>query len=101
MDNSTLHHVTRLLPPESHLVLLRWVHKSTLLSKCVREDIRPSSRNLWSHEIQSSALNALLEKGIKEGNGKLPQYSCLGNPMDREAWWVAIYGIMSRTQLGN
>ena len=23
-----------------------------------------------------------------EGNGKSLQYSCLGNPMDREAWWA-------------
>ena len=22
------------------------------------------------------------------GNGNALQYSCLGNPMDREAWWV-------------
>ena len=26
-----------------------------------------------------------------EGNGKLLQYSCLGNPMDREAWWATVY----------
>ena len=24
----------------------------------------------------------------EEGNGKPLQYSCLGNPMDREAWWA-------------
>ena len=23
-----------------------------------------------------------------EGNGNPLQYSCLGNPMDREAWWT-------------
>ena len=23
-----------------------------------------------------------------EGNGNLPQYSCLENPMDRGNWWV-------------
>ena len=27
-----------------------------------------------------------------EGNGKLLQYSCLGNPMDRGAWWATVYG---------
>ena len=27
------------------------------------------------------------------GNGNLLQYSSLENPMDREAWWAAIYGI--------
>ena len=27
-----------------------------------------------------------------EGNGKLLQYSCLGNTMDRGAWWATVYG---------
>ena len=27
-----------------------------------------------------------------EGNGNPLQYSCLGNPMDREAWWVRSTG---------
>ena len=26
------------------------------------------------------------------GNGNLFQYSCLENPMDREAWWATIHG---------
>ena len=24
------------------------------------------------------------------GNGNSPQYSCLGNPMDRGAWWATV-----------
>ena len=28
-----------------------------------------------------------------EGNGNPLQYSCLGNPMDREAWWAADHWI--------
>ena len=27
-----------------------------------------------------------------EGNGNPLQYSCLGNPMDREAWWPTVQG---------
>ena len=27
------------------------------------------------------------------GNGNLLQYSCLGNPMDREAWQGTVYGV--------
>ena len=27
-----------------------------------------------------------------EGNGNALQYSCLGNPMDGEAWWVIVHG---------
>ena len=28
-----------------------------------------------------------------EGNGNPLQYSCLENPVDRGAWWAAIYGV--------
>ena len=27
------------------------------------------------------------------GNGNPFQYSCLGNPMDRGAWWTIVHGI--------
>ena len=34
-----------------------------------------------------------------EGNGNLLQYSCLENPMDREAWWAIAHGVTkSQTQ---
>ena len=37
---------------------------------------------------------------IGEGNGNPLQCSCLENPRDGEAWWVAVYGItQSRTRL--
>ena len=29
-----------------------------------------------------------------EGNGNSLQYSCLGNPMDRGAWWATVHGVM-------
>ena len=28
-----------------------------------------------------------------EGNGNPLQYSCLGNPMDREAWQAKVHGV--------
>ena len=28
-----------------------------------------------------------------QGNGNLLQYSCLGNPMDRGAWWATVHGV--------
>ena len=35
-----------------------------------------------------------------EGNGYPLQYSCLGNPMDREAWRATVHGVAkSRTRL--
>ena len=37
-----------------------------------------------------------------EGNGNPFQYSCLMNPMDREAWWATIHrAAQSRTRLSN
>ena len=37
---------------------------------------------------------------VREGNGTPLQYSCLENPMDRGAWWAAVYGVaQSQTQL--
>ena len=37
---------------------------------------------------------------IGEGNGTPLQYSCLENPMDRGAWWAAVYEVAkSRTRL--
>ena len=35
------------------------------------------------------------------GNGNPLQYSCLGNPMDRGAWWASPCGRKSRTQLSS
>ena len=40
------------------------------------------------------------DKGLIPGSGRSPgevnghslQYSCLGNPMDRGAWWVTVHG---------
>ena len=28
-----------------------------------------------------------------EGNGYPLQYSCLGNPMGRRAWWATVHGV--------
>ena len=41
-----------------------------------------------------------LGSNSREGNGTLPQDSCLENPTDRGAWWAAVYGdAQSRTRL--
>ena len=37
-----------------------------------------------------------------EGNGNLPQYSCLENSMDGEAWQTTVRGVTKgQTQLSN
>ena len=34
---------------------------------------------------------------LAEGNGNSLQYSCLGNPMDRGAWWATIHRIPKKS----
>ena len=34
-----------------------------------------------------------LGRSPAEGDGKPLQCSCLGNPMDRGAWWAAVHGV--------
>ena len=37
-----------------------------------------------------------------EGNGNTLQYSCLGNPTDRGAWWATVHGVIkNQTGLSN
>ena len=43
-----------------------------------------------------------LGRSLGGGNGNSLQYSCLGNPMDREAWWATVHGVAdSQTQLSD
>ena len=42
----------------------------------------------------------MLGTSLGEGNGNPLQYSCLENPVNRGAWWAAIYGVsQSQTRL--
>ena len=34
-----------------------------------------------------------LGRSLGEGKGNPLQYSCLGNPMDRGAWWATLHGV--------
>ena len=44
--------------------------------------------------------NSHLIHFIEAGNGNSLQYSCLGNPMDRGAWWATVPGVpKSQTRL--
>ena len=47
-------------------------------------------------EVKASASNAGdpgSGRSPGEGNGNPLQYSCLENPMDREAWWATVHGV--------
>ena len=34
-----------------------------------------------------------------EGNGHPLQYACLGNPMDRGAWWTTVHGVTKESDM--
>ena len=34
-----------------------------------------------------------LRRSPREGNGNSLQYSCLGNPINRGAWWAPVHGV--------
>jgi len=34
-----------------------------------------------------------------EGNGKLLQYSCLGSPLGRRAWWATVHGVVKESDM--
>ena len=33
------------------------------------------------------------------GHGNPLQYSCLGNPMDRGAWWATVHGVAKESDM--
>ena len=54
-------------------------------------------KNLPSNEEELGSIPEWV-RSPREGNGNPFQYSCLGNPMDRGAWWATVYGFAkSRT----
>ena len=50
-------------------------------------EIRVLTSSLGNWSLRTSALCE------GEGNGNPLQYSCLGRPMDRGAWWAAVHGV--------
>ena len=49
-------------------------------------------RNLSANEGDMGSI-AGLERSPGGGNDNPLQYSCLGNPVDREAWWATVHGV--------
>ena len=46
-----------------------------------------------ARDARDSGLISGLERSPGGGHGKPLQYSCLENPMDREAWWATVHGV--------
>ena len=43
--------------------------------------------------MQETWVRSLGQKYLLEKEMATLQYSCLGNPMDTEAWWATIHGV--------
>ena len=43
--------------------------------------------------IQETRVLPRLERSSGEGHGNPLQYSCLGNSMDRGAWWATVHEV--------
>ena len=51
-------------------------------------------------DVQDAGLIPGLERFPGGGHDNPLQYSCLGNPMDRGAWWTTVHGVTkSQTQM--
>ena len=52
-------------------------------------------KNLPANAADIKDAGSILELGRSpgEGNGNPLQYSCLGNPMDRGAWWATVHRV--------
>ena len=52
--------------------------------------------------MQEMLVQSLGWDSLREGNGNPLQHSCLGNSMDRGAWWAIVHGVAkSQTQLSD
>ena len=38
-------------------------------------------------------------RSLKEESGYLPQYACMGNLMDRGAWWATVHWVAKESDL--
>ena len=52
-------------------------------------------KNLPAKEGDTGDMSLIpgLGRSLEEGNGNPPQFSCLENSMDREAWWATVHEV--------
>ena len=80
----------------SPLLTVWGVHRMSFLS-LFKRSLRNKTFNLQANGHQLPAIH-----GLEEANGTPLQYSCLGNLVDRGAWWATVHGVAkSRTRLSD
>ena len=70
------------------------IGKQILKKMCRVRDFPGGSaiKKLSANAVDRSLIPVLV-RSQGERNGNPLQYSCLGNPMDREAWWATDSGV--------
>ena len=68
-------------------------HSSTLAWKIPWMEEPGRLQSMGSQRVGHDWGNSVSPSCIGEGDGNPLQCSCLENPRDRGAWWVAIYGV--------
>ena len=77
---------------------LKWIIKLKCRASQVELVVKNPPANAGDIKDEGSIPES--ERSPKEENGKPLQCSYLGNPMDREAWWATVHGIVkTRTRL--
>ena len=87
----------------SHLLSLCWESASSLAwkKKPWASLVAQMVKNLPAMQETQGSISGL-GRSPGGGPGKPLQYSCLGNPMDKGAWWAKVHGVAkSQTKLSD
>ena len=82
--------------PHHSMDLMRPIYQASLIAQLVK--------NPPANAADTGDMGSIPGLGRSPGVGSvnLLQYSCLGNPMDRGAWWARVHGVAkSRIQLSD
>ena len=66
---------------------------STPFGERVRDILQIKNLPANAGDIRDMGSISGLGRSPGEGNSNPLQDSCLGNPMDREAWWATVHGV--------
>ena len=77
-----------------------WLFSSLIKYKAVYRSTWASLVGGKEFQCMGSMFNLWVRRSPGEGNVNPLQYSCLGNPMNRGAWWVTVHRVSkSQTRL--
>ena len=78
---------------------LAW--KTTDYSNNLRNSIRMQGLPRWLSGKESACQGRRwgFDPWVREGNSNPLQYSCMGKPMDREAWQATVHRVAKETRL--